>query len=81
MNNRFACTLILFVCGITPCVCQESQTTPQPLAANEQPAPSPTDGFAIEQNEHGVTVSLNGEVFVGYRIDDVNKPYLWPIVG
>ena len=37
--------------------------------------------FALEQNERGVTVKLDGKVFTEYLIKAGPKPILWPIVG
>ncbi|MBX3415115.1 MAG: PmoA family protein [Pirellulales bacterium] len=37
--------------------------------------------FAVERNDQGVTVKLDGEVFTEYLIDKGPKPILWPIVG
>jgi len=37
--------------------------------------------FAVERNEHGVTVKLDGQPFTEYLTDKGPKPILWPIVG
>lgn len=37
--------------------------------------------FAINHDAHGVTVSVNGQPFASYVIDQANKPYLWPVYG
>jgi len=38
-------------------------------------------GFSIEETEHGVNVKVDGKPFASYVVDDINKPYLWPIYG
>lgn len=38
-------------------------------------------GFAITQDAHGATVTVNGKPFASYVVDQANKPYLWPIYG
>lgn len=36
---------------------------------------------AIEESSHGVTVTVDGESFANYVVDEANKPYLWPVYG
>jgi len=38
-------------------------------------------GLAVRQDAHGVTVTVNGQAFASYVIDQANKPYLWPVFG
>ena len=38
--------------------------------------------FAVQENDcGGVTVTLDGELFTTYVVDQGNKPFLWPIIG
>lgn len=37
--------------------------------------------FKVEQDEHGVTVLVDGQLMTRYRIDEGPKPFLWPVVG
>ncbi len=38
--------------------------------------------FTVHENESGgVTVSLEGQPFMTYVIDQGNKPFLWPVIG
>jgi hypothetical protein len=39
------------------------------------------NGFTVEQNNRGVSVSVGGKPFASYVIDQANKPYLWPVYG
>ena len=38
-------------------------------------------GLSLRQDKSGVTIELDGGPFAAYRIDEGNKPYLWPVVG
>jgi hypothetical protein len=38
-------------------------------------------GLAVSQDAHGATVTVNGQPFATYVIDQANKPYLWPVYG
>lgn len=41
--------------------------------------------FTVEENEHGVTVKIDGELFTNYLITSEDprlpKPILWPVIG
>ncbi len=37
--------------------------------------------FALKEDAHGVSVSVDGKPFANYVIDECNKPYLWPVFG
>lgn len=51
------------------------------LLLNFQSAFAAKKGFAVEETKSGITVSLNGELFTKYVIDQANKPFLWPVMG
>jgi len=38
-------------------------------------------GLSLRQDKSGVTIEVDGGPFAAYRIDEANKPYLWPVVG
>ncbi len=38
-------------------------------------------GFAISEESDGLTITVDGDLFARYVIDQANKPYLWPIHG
>jgi hypothetical protein len=38
-------------------------------------------GLSVRQDKSGVTIEVDGGPFAAYRIDEGNKPYLWPVVG
>lgn len=47
----------------------------------EQTATAVRTNFAIERNDHGVSVSVNGKPFAEYVVDQASKPYLSAIYG
>jgi hypothetical protein len=53
---------------------------PEAFATPPVAAPA-TTRFTLEESAHGVVVSLDGRPFASYVIDEVNKPYLWPVIG
>ena len=38
-------------------------------------------GFRIQEDDDGLTIRYDGKLFARYVIGNVNKPYLWPIIG
>ncbi len=46
-------------------------------------SPLRAGGYALnlEQDAHGVKVTVDGKPFATYVIDQTNKPYLWPVYG
>jgi hypothetical protein len=48
--------------------------------ASSPTAPRAAD-WTAEQDDHGVTVKIDGQLFTQYLIDACPKPILWPIVG
>jgi hypothetical protein len=38
-------------------------------------------GLAVHQDAHGVTITVGGQPFASYVVDQANKPYLWPVIG
>jgi len=43
--------------------------------------PSQAANFAVERDEDGVTVSVDGKLFTRYLIKSGAKPVLWPVLG
>jgi hypothetical protein len=39
------------------------------------------EGFKLERDAHGVTVTIDGRLFTKYVIDQANKPYFHPVIG
>jgi Methane oxygenase PmoA len=37
--------------------------------------------FHLKEDNHGVEITVDGKPFASYVIDQVNKPYLWPVYG
>lgn len=37
--------------------------------------------FSIDSHDHGLTIEFNGQPVAEYVIDEINKPYLFPIIG
>lgn len=37
--------------------------------------------FTVEQDNHGVKIKLDGQLFTEYVLGESNKPYFWPIIG
>jgi Methane oxygenase PmoA len=52
------------------------------MVAGEPPAGgSSSQGLALRQDRHGLTIEVAGRPFAAYVIDEANKPYLWPVFG
>ena len=52
-----------------------------PNESGLQPADAVENAFEINQDDDGLTITLDGKLFARYVIGDVNKPYLWPTIG
>jgi hypothetical protein len=37
--------------------------------------------FTATEDAHGVRITVDGKPFASYVIDEVNKPYIWPVYG
>ena len=37
--------------------------------------------FALLQDDKGLTINFDGQLFARYDLQTANKPYLWPIIG
>jgi hypothetical protein len=78
--NIFTVPILAFC--LLNCQLKASDPAQEPQPSSSQVACTDSViGFSILEDEHGVTVKVNGEPFASYIVDEINKPYLWPIIG
>ena len=70
-------SLVLALCGLllSPPGDAGMATGPTPAAAAD------ASGFVLRQDPHGVSIEVDGSPFATYVVDEVNKPYLFPVFG
>lgn len=72
LNRVFSRLAFLSVAAI--CFCS---TTSIQVAAEEESV----DGFEVKEEEGGITVLYDGEVYTRYLVKSGNKPIMWPLAG
>ncbi|MBB3205747.1 hypothetical protein FHS27_001551 [Rhodopirellula rubra] len=76
----------LLMCFVAACACPsvlvaDETDRKEQLASKSATKSTVVEGFSIAEGDHGVTIMVDGKPFASYVVDDVNKPYFWPIVG
>ncbi|MCM2370220.1 DUF6807 domain-containing protein [Aporhodopirellula aestuarii] len=72
---------LICICWLTTCVAaDDAAQSPDDTLAKLNGTTS-RSGFSVTEDDHGVTVLVDGKLFAKYVVDDINKPYLWPVIG
>ena len=79
--------LVLFYAGVVevdgaePFFGIESRDQTESGKSAEQQSVTADQRFAIVEEQPGLVITVDKSLFAKYVVNDVNKPYLWPIIG
>lgn len=81
MKHQHLLVLILFWAWLPSRLDAEEIGFPEAPDSSQTSGSSETAALSVVESEHGVVVMVDGKPFAEYIVDDINKPYLWPVIG